>query len=177
MAHEVLNVLFSYPFFLFSFDNFFSLGVVKSVIFHLFVWDRINEKVISLSPRMANTRQFPILDFFQGVGVGCGVTEGLNCSSIFYKIDVACNHSLKEGAFVRQSSEHFPDKKIPGKKREKGWTWAGVALPNIQLNLRKPQESRDNIENSVPPMQSIQTELLATVGLFAFFIPKQATQF
>ena len=37
--------------------------------------------------------------------------------------------------------------------------------------------TRDNIENSVPPMQSIQTELPATVGLFAFFIPKQATQF
>ena len=71
-----------------------------SVIFHLFVWDRINEKVISPSPRnealiaQRPTRaSFPSLSF-----LGCGVAEGLNFSSIFSKIDVACNHSFKESA-------------------------------------------------------------------------------
>lgn len=72
------------------------------------------------------------------------MTGGLNCLSIFSKIAVACNHSLKESALVRCCSENFLERKIPEKeeeeerKGEKGWVWAGVAVPNLKLNLKKP---------------------------------------
>ena len=70
------------------------------------------------------------------------MTGGLNCLSIFSKIAVACNHSLKESALVRCCSENFleiPEKEEEEERKgEKGWVWAGVAVPNLKLNLKKP---------------------------------------